>query len=293
MREIVILSGKGGTGKTSIAASLSFIAGEQAVIADCDVDAADLHMILRPDIFTEEDIYSGVRAEIDNTICNKCRLCIQVCRFAAVTENSDVLYIDPVKCEGCGYCYHVCPESAINLKEQMIGKLYHSHIRAASVMIHAKLAIGADNSGKLVARVKKTAQEAAEKNGNEFIIVDGSPGIGCPVISSISGADYVLIITEPTRSALQDMKRVWELSRKFRVPAGCLINKADLNPGISEDVKDYMKLEQIENIGTVMYDEDFHRAITMGLSLVEFNRSKWQPRFEAIWDKLSKTKEKT
>jgi MinD superfamily P-loop ATPase len=291
MREIVILSGKGGTGKTSVAGSLALVAGKTAVIADCDVDAADLHLILKPERVKEEDFYSGYIAEIDFQKCSNCGRCLEVCRFGAVQKKKDQYYIDPVKCEGCGYCSYICPRGSIGMSEQKVGKLYHSHIRTGSLMIHASLGIGADNSGKLVARVKKDAQTTAEQNGYKYIIVDGSPGIGCPVISSLSGADFVLLITEPTRSALHDLKRVWELSQRFHLPAGCIINKADLNAEIRAEIEVFLQRNKILHLASLPYDNDFQRAITEGVSLVEYNSSKWSSCFQAIWQELSQTKE--
>lgn len=292
MHEIVIISGKGGTGKTSIAASLSFIAGRGALAADCDVDASDLHLLLKPEIIKEDDFYSGYEAVIDPALCNSCGKCRQICRFNAVNKDDRTFSIDSFKCEGCGYCCYICPQKAIRLEEQKVGHLYHSRIRTGSMMIHAKLAIGADNSGKLVAEVKKEAKALAERSEVGNIIIDGSPGIGCPVISSLSGADYVLIVTEPTRSALHDMKRVWELSQKFELPVGCIINKEDLNRGIRAEIKSYLSDKGIDHLFSFPYDNDFHQAITLGLTLVEYNSKKWKPLFEDIWNQLQKKEEK-
>jgi MinD superfamily P-loop ATPase len=287
MKEIVIISGKGGTGKTSVAAALAFVAGK-VIMADCDVDAADLHLILKPDILEREDFYSGVKAEIKIDKCTSCGLCEQVCRFNAISHKQDFYKVDPLDCEGCGYCYHVCPVNAIILPEQKVGECYVSQTRIDCKLVHAKLGIGADNSGKLVARVKKKAKQRAELDNLDFILVDGSPGIGCPVISSLSGADFALLVTEPTLSGLSDLKRVWQLAKKFNIPGGCIINKADLNPVLTNQTEEFLKAEGLLHIDNLPYDEDFHQAITLGKSLVEYNPAKWHPTFNKIWNIIMK-----
>ena len=287
MKEIVIISGKGGTGKTSVAAALAFIV-PNAVLADCDVDAADLHLILKPEIISSEDFYSGVKAEIDPGICIGCGECEKVCRFDAISHANGIYMVDPLDCEGCGYCFQICPAQAISLPRQMVGQCFLSNTRIACRLVHAKLGIGADNSGKLVAKVKKDAREEAIRTGMKHILVDGSPGIGCPVISSLSGADFVVLVTEPTLSGLNDLQRVWQLTAQFQIPAGCIINKADLNPQITARIKDWLGQNGIWHVDDLPYDEDFSRAITLGQSLVEFDPAKWQPRFARIWQNISK-----
>jgi len=287
MKEIVIISGKGGTGKTSVAAALAFIV-PNAVMADCDVDAADLHLILKPEVISSEDFYSGVKAEIDPGICLGCGECEIVCRFYAISHANRVYKVNPLDCEGCGYCFQVCPAQAISLPQQKVGQCYFSNTRIASRLVHAKLGIGADNSGKLVAKVKKDAKEEAIRTGREYILVDGSPGIGCPVISSLSGADFVVLVTEPTLSGLNDLQRVWQLTAQFQIPAGCIINKADLNPQITARIKAWLAQNGIWHVDDLPYDEDFSRAITLGQSLVELDPAKWQPRFARIWQNIIK-----
>jgi len=288
MMEIVVISGKGGTGKTSIAASLAFMASQQTVLADCDVDAADLHLILHPRILHREDFYSGVKAVIDTEACSACDLCRQRCRFAAIT-NSDAAYaVDPLACEGCGYCHQLCPSQAISLVDCKVGECYRSQTKLGNLLIHARLEIGADNSGKLVARVKKEAQQAAESEAMQYILVDGSPGIGCPVISSLSGADYALIVTEPTLSGLHDLQRVWELASSFGLRLGCIINKSDLNPQLAVRIANFLQQKGITLVEELPYDDDFQQAITLGKSLVEIDPGKWQSRFQTIFDKITK-----
>jgi MinD superfamily P-loop ATPase len=288
MKELVIISGKGGTGKTSVAAALAFIEPENLVLADCDVDAADMHLILKPVVQSTEDFISGVKAEIDPATCISCDACKQICRFSAIRQEDNVYHVDPLDCEGCGYCYHVCPVQAITMPLQNVGQCYVSATKIGCQLVHAKLCIGADNSGKLVAKVKKDAKAAAISTHKDYILVDGSPGIGCPVISSLSGADFVLLITEPTLSGMNDLKRVWELITKFRIPAGCIINKANINPSVAGQIAEYLASQGIWHVLDLPYDEDFSRAITLGQSLVEYNPSKWKPIFGTIWKQLTK-----
>lgn len=287
MKEIVVISGKGGTGKTSVTASLAFIL-PNLVMADCDVDAADLHLILQPSILKSEDFYSGVKAVIDPEKCISCGICEEVCRFGAISHEGPSYKVDPLDCEGCGYCHHACPAQAISLPLQNVGQCFLSDTRAGCRLAHARLGIGADNSGKLVARVKKDAREEAIRSNADHILVDGSPGIGCPVISSLSGADFVLLVTEPTLSGISDLQRVWELTAQFGIPAGCIINKQDLNPQIASQTREFLAENGIPLIDGISYDEDFSRAITLGQSLVEYEPAKWKPRFASIWDKINK-----
>ena len=287
MKEIVIISGKGGTGKTSVAAALSVLVGSKAVIADCDVDAPDLHLVLAPTIKTREDFYSGVKAVIHTINCTQCGLCKEKCRFNAIEVINGEHVVIPLDCEGCGYCSYICPTNTIELKDEKVGECYISETHLGSPMVHSRLGIGADNSGKLVAKVKKEAKIIAEKRGTEYVIVDGSPGIGCPVISSLSGADYVVFVTEPTLSGLNDLKRVWELTKKFQIPAGCIINKADLNSEVFSGIKEYLEEEKIDFIASINYDPDFQHAITNGKSLIELNRDQWGKVFSEIWKKIN------
>jgi MinD superfamily P-loop ATPase len=283
MKEIVIISGKGGTGKSSICAALAYVAKPDLVVADCDVDAADLHLILQPEHCEAKDFYSGVLAEIDPAKCINCGLCAQKCRFAAITAEDGTYRVNALDCEGCGYCYYVCPQQAISLDEQKVGQFMISDTRYACTLVHARLDIGADNSGKLVAKVKNEAKNRAESEGKDFLLVDGSPGIGCPVISSLSGADYVILVTEASKSGLSDLKRVWELLTLFKIPGACIINKADINPEVSKEIQSYLKKSKIYHLGDIPYAEDFHQAIAMGRSVIEENETRWLPVFSEFW----------
>lgn len=288
MKEIVIISGKGGTGKTSLSASFAYLAQENAIIADCDVDAADMHLLLEPDFSNSADFFSGVLARIQQEKCIKCGECKNVCRFDAVSKQNDKFEIIPLDCEGCGHCARICPRDAIKMEEQKVGKLFESKIKTNTQMIHAKLDIGAENSGKLVAQVKKIAKENAAFQKKELIIVDGSPGVGCPVVSSLSGADYVVLVTEPSVSGIHDLKRVYELLKKFRLPAGCIINKFDLNAGKMEEIEKFLKKEKIDLLSKIPYNENFSKAMTEGKTIVEFDQGDLKREIEEGWKKIKK-----
>jgi MinD superfamily P-loop ATPase len=286
MKEIVIISGKGGTGKTSITASFAYLGGKDVVVADCDVDAADMHLLMHPDWKKSEDFYSGVIAEIDQEKCIKCGNCTNVCRFNAIPIIDNEYIVNTLNCEGCGYCFHVCPSDAITMKEQNVGKWYISNTKADNEMVHARLGIGAENSGKLVAKVKNEAKSIAEKEGKDFVIVDGSPGIGCPVVSSLSGAHYVVLVTEPSVSGIHDLKRAYELVKKFGIKAGCIINKADINSNKTKDIHQFIKEEKIDLITEIPYDENFTQAMTEGKTIVEYNDSNLKNILVNSWEKI-------
>lgn len=271
MKEIVVLSGKGGTGKTSLAASFAVLGGRDLVVADCDVDAADMHLLLEPDYAHGEDFLGGELAVIDQTRCSGCGRCAEVCRYDAVAVVGGRCVVDAIGCEGCGYCARVCPEEAITNIEQNVGRWYRSAIRTGTTMIHARLKIGADNSGKLVAKVKKIANEVAASEGRNWILVDGAPGVGCPVVSSLSGASLVVLVTEPTVSGLHDLRRVHQLVKMFGIRSGCVINKADLNADVRRDLHRFLEEEAIPVLAEIPYDEQFTAAITNGKTVVEWD----------------------
>ncbi len=287
MKEIVVISGKGGTGKTSLTASFAELAGENVVVADCDVDAADMHLLLKPDFAKSEDFYSGYTAKIIQDECIQCGKCAEVCRFNAIPVVREKYVVDPIACEGCGYCARVCPTDAIEMNDAYSGKLYVSETKAGSPMVHARLGIGADNSGKLVTKVKTEAKEIAVKKNKDFIIVDGSPGIGCPVVSSLSGADFVVLVTEPSVSGFHDLKRVYELLKTFRLKAGCIINKSDLNFEITNEIKTFLEEENIIHLADLPYDESFTKAMTNGKTIVEFDNGELKEKIENIWKNIS------
>ena len=286
MKEIVIISGKGGTGKTSITASFSVLGGKNVVIADCDVDAADMHLLMQPDFAQKEDFYSGELAVIDQDKCTQCGDCADVCRFGAIPVIDGQYIVDALSCEGCGYCARVCPTQAITNIDLLVGKWYVSTVKTGSVMVHAKLGVGADNSGKLVAKVKNDAKQIATATNKDYIIVDGSPGIGCPVVSSISGANFVVLVTEPSVSGLHDLKRVYQLVKKFKIKAGCIINKADINKKISKEILNFLEKENINHISSLPYDETFTEAMTEGKTIVEYEKSQLYKNLVESWEKV-------
>jgi len=285
MNEIVVLSGKGGTGKTSITASLAILAGMDAVIADCDVDAANMHLLLNPDFGKTFEFYSGILPVIDQDLCTRCGKCAEICRFEAIPFVNGHYRISKLDCEGCGYCEKVCPEHAIKNHERKSGLVYISHIKTGSTMVHARLDAGAENSGKLVARVKNEARSIAGLENKRFILVDGSPGLGCPVVSSLAGANYVILVTEPTLSGLHDLKRVYELISRFRIRAGCIINKYDLNEENTAGIKAFLREMQIDHLADLAYDINFTKAMIDGKTIVEME-SPLKILLENIWNKV-------
>jgi len=287
MKEIVVVSGKGGTGKTSITAALSYLGNKDIVLADCDVDAADMHLLMQPDFGRPTDFYSGELAEIDQEICTQCGACADVCRFDAIPIIDTQYTIDPLNCEGCGYCPRVCPENAISMHEQNVGQCYVSKIKTGATMVHARLGIGADNSGKLVAYVKNEAKRIAESENRKYVLVDGSPGIGCPVVSSLSGANFVVLVTEPTVSGLHDLKRVFQLVKKFKIPAGCIINKADLNETVRMEIERFLQEENIAAITSLPYDGKFTEAIVQGKTIPELGENNLTEKIETAWQKIT------
>lgn len=273
MKEVVIISGKGGTGKTSLSASFSYLEGEKAVVCDCDVDAANMHLLLDASFENREDFFSGEVALIDQDTCTNCGKCAEVCRFDAINVINNQHVVDAISCEGCHYCSRVCPTEAIEMKTQKAGDVYISKIKNEAIMVHAKLGFGAENSGKLVARVKTLAKEVAKEKNKEFIITDGSPGIGCPVIASLGGASLVVLVTESTVSGLHDLKRVLKLVKTFNLKAVCIINKYDLNPDMSKQIEEFLESEDIKVVGKLSYDETFTKALSQAKTIVEFDKN--------------------
>lgn len=290
MKEIVVISGKGGTGKTSITASFSMIGASEIVCADCDVDAADMHLLLQPDYSYSEDFYSGELAFIDQDECTECGKCLEKCRFDAIYIENNIFNINDINCEGCAFCSHICPDDAIKMVEQKAGQWFISNTKATNTMIHAKLGIGAENSGKLVAKVKNEARRICKEQGLNFILVDGSPGIGCPVISSITGADYVVLVTEPTVSGVHDLKRVYELVKKFNISCGCIINKYDINTDKTKEIKEYLISEEIDLITQLPYDEAFTKAMTIGKTIIEYKDNNLKNELINSWNLIIKQK---
>jgi len=273
MKELVIISGKGGTGKTSVTASFAVLA-EKAVLADCDVDAADLHLVLKPDVRERHDFRSGHEADIREADCIGCGTCHDLCRFDAVrmheTQDGTRCAVDPVACEGCGVCVRFCPQQAIDFPERLCGEWMVSDTRCGP-MVHARLGVAAENSGKLVATVRQEARRIAEEQGRKLVIVDGPPGIGCPVIASLSGAAQVLVVTEPTVSGEHDLARVLKLAAHFGIPAAICVNKWDLNPEMTERIEKQAQTLGATVAGRIRYDRAVTQAQIQERAVVEID----------------------
>jgi len=281
VKEAVVLSGKGGTGKTSIVGSFAALA-KGAVLADCDVDAADLHLILQPAIQQRHEFWSGQTALIDENRCTQCGLCQELCRFKAIRD----FRVDPVSCEGCGFCSHICPAEAITMKENLAGHWFVSDTRYGP-LVHARLGVAQENSGKLVATVRQQAKMIAEKQGFDYIISDGPPGIGCPVISSLSGANLALLVTEPTLSGIHDLERVLGVCRHFGVPALVCINKYDVNEDNTRQIESYCRGQRVEVAAIIPFDNAVTEAIVHGLPVVEYTDGVVSIEIAKLWQSIS------
>ncbi len=281
MKEVVVLSGKGGTGKTSIIASFAALA-KSKVMVDCDVDAADLYLLLQPITQERHEFWSGQVAFIDEEKCTRCGLCQDVCRFDAI-ENFKV---DPISCEGCSFCYNVCPEEAVTMKENLSGCWFVSETHYGP-LIHARLGVAQENSGKLVAAVRQEAKLIAQRQGLDYIISDGPPGIGCPVISSLSGADLAVIVTEPTLSGMHDMDRVIGVCHHFTIPVMVCINKCDLNEDNSHQIESYCHRQGIEVASKIPFDNIVTEALVQGLPVVEYCDNSVSQQIKRLWESIS------
>ncbi len=287
MKELVVISGKGGTGKTSLTASFALLA-DRPVLADCDVDAADLHLVLSPEIHEQHAFRSGHEAIIRQDDCTACGLCMELCRFDAITasgESGETFTVDPIACEGCGVCVRFCPEQAIDFPERLCGEWMISKTRSGPI-VHARLGIAAENSGKLVATVRAEAKRIAEEGHHPWVIVDGPPGIGCPVIASVTGASLVLVVTEPTVSGEHDLERVLLLAKHFDIPAAVCVNKWDLNPDMTTRIEDLAKRAGARVVGRVRYDPAMTTAQMQARAVVEIDADSAQD-VRQIWDALS------
>ena len=281
MKQIVVISGKGGTGKTVITACLAALA-ENKVMADCDVDAADLHLLLHPQIKETHNYEGGKLAVIDKEKCIECGKCEEVCRFEAINN----LTIDPLACEGCGACTIVCPAEAISLKvEEEVGHWFISGTKYGP-MVHAKLGIAQENSGMLVSMVRERAQDIALKEELDYMIIDGPPGIGCPVIASISGVDLALVVTEPTLSGIHDMERVIGVARHFGVKTLICINKGDLNPENAAAIRRYASHSGIEVVSEIPYAQDIVKSVVQRVPYIEYTDDEVARRIRGMWEKI-------
>lgn len=282
MQELVIISGKGGTGKTSLTAAFAALA-QPVALADCDVDAADLHLMLRPRIRQREEFRSGATAVIDADRCVQCGACRAACRFDAIDE---AFVVDPLACEGCRVCLYACPVQAVTMAENVCGEWFVSDTDYG-VMAHAALGVAAENSGKLVATVRQQAKRIAAEEGRDLILIDGSPGIGCPVISSIAGASLVCVVTEPTLSGLHDLRRVIDLTAHFNIPATVCVNKADINPEMTAQIAAYCAERALPVAGTLPYDPLITEAVIRQKPVTELAPDAAISRLiQQMWERL-------
>ena len=287
MKEITVISGKGGTGKTSLTAALA-AEGTAMVTCDCDVDAADLHLILEPEVI-ESHIFEGAyTAEIDPDKCTDCGLCAEYCRFDAINLNNENKHeIDPYQCEGCRLCERICPFEAITSTKSSNNAWYISQTRRGP-MVHAQMGPGEENSGKLVTEVRRAAKEIARKSNLEYILNDGPPGTGCATIASITGTDVVLMVLEPTITSLHDAERVAELVRKFKIPLYAVINKSSVNPEMVSQLKDFFKQHEIPLLGEIPFEKNMVRAMIKHQAINEFEpSSQIAATISSIWASLT------
>lgn len=277
MKEVVILSGKGGTGKTTIAGSFAALSSSK-VLCDCDVDAADLNLLLEPHVYEEHDFTGGWLASIDKDKCCRCNLCSQLCRFSAIKD----FKVDEIACEGCGLCERICPSKAVDMKPGIAGLWFVSQTKYGQ-LVHARLGIAQDNSGKLVARVRQRAKQIAADGGLKYIINDGPPGTGCPVISSLSGADLALMVTEPTLSGAHDLERVIRVCRHFGVRAVVCINKFDVSETNTRKIEEFCAGMEIPIVSRIPYDATVTEALMQAKPVVEYTDGKVSLEIMNLW----------
>ena len=281
MKQIVVISGKGGTGKTMLTASFAVLA-DNKVMADCDVDAADLHLLLHPAIKERHEFRSGKTAVINKDLCEECGECIRVCRFEAVKED---FIVDSISCEGCAVCSFICPSGAIRMEENVSGEWYISETKYGP-MVHARLGIAEENSGKLVTLVRQNAQKIAETESKDYIIIDGPPGIGCPVIASLANVDLALIVTEPTLSGIHDMERIALVAQHFKVLTKVVINKYDINLQNTDDIRRICAAKGIEVLAQLPFSQKVIQSIVEGIPLVEYCDDQITEDIAFLWEKI-------
>ncbi len=281
MKQIVVLSGKGGTGKTVMTGALAALV-DNKVMVDCDVDAADLHLLLTPRIIDRHAFKSGQKAHIDPRACVLCERCLEVCRFGAVTKD---LVVDTGSCEGCGLCARVCPAQAITMQDNLCGEWFVSETRFGT-MVHAKLGAGEENSGKLVAQIRQKAKELAKEASHDWVIIDGPPGIGCPVMASLSGVNAVLLVTEPTCSGLHDAMRVVDLGKQFKIPVHLVVNKWDINPSVTEEIEKVCQDNGVSVAGRLPFDRAVIDVVIAGKTIMEGDSSGLKSEIVKIWENV-------
>jgi len=286
MREIVIISGKGGTGKTSLTGAFAHLATNK-VVCDLDVDAPDLHLLLRPSREREEELHSGYEAQIDGEKCNQCGLCASLCRFGAIREGKQGFAVDPRRCEGCKVCVAFCPAEAILFPRKYCGHWYVSSTRFGP-LVHAQLFPGAESSGRLVMVLKQQARELAKARGGNLVLCDGAPGIGCPVISSLSGAHLAVAVTEPTPSGRHDLERVADLCNHFQVDFAVIINKHDLNPDEAAHIEAFCRDRSYPVLARLPHDPVITGAMIQGLVVTELPETDFSRKLKDAWARIEK-----
>ncbi len=280
-RRLVVLSGKGGTGKTVVTASLAMLAGD-AALADCDVDAADLHLLLQPTVRERHRFSGGSVAVRDPDKCTGCGKCREACRFGAIGATFDV---DPVACEGCRFCVHVCPDGAMKLEPHVNGEWYVSDTRCGT-MVHARLGVAEENSGKLVTVVRKRAEDIGAESGAAYVIADGPPGIGCPAIAAVTGADLLLAVAEPTPAGIHDVSRLRELAARFETRMACLVNKADIDESRAGELEEWCSASGVDFVGRVPFDDAVVASVVGGRTVVESDPGPARRAIEEAWQRL-------
>ncbi|MDI6706258.1 MAG: ATP-binding protein [Bacillota bacterium] len=280
MKQIVFISGKGGTGKSTLVLSLSILVQDK-MLADCDVDAPNLHILLKGEVLKKDNYFGAKEAVIDSAACVKCGLCKETCRFNAISEEFEII---PMKCEGCGACILVCPQEAIRLEEVKTGETFVSGT-SRGTFSHALLDIGAEGSGKLVTEVRKNIYNY--KKNEKWVLIDGSPGIGCVVIASITGADAVVAVSEPTRSGKSDLERVLGVARHFGIPSFVCINKYNLNPEVTSEIEDFCRNEGFPVIGKIPFDPSIVKALQEFKTPIEAGNNAVTNEITSIWMRLT------
>jgi len=295
MKQLVILSGKGGTGKTTVTAALAHLASQEAsiVLVDADVAAANLELVLSPQVRQENAFFSSKVAVIDPELCTACRTCEEVCRFDAVTgpdekSDSDTYAIDGVACEGCAVCFYQCPAEAICMEEPQDGVWFRSDT-AFGPLVHAHLFAGQENSGKLVSEVREQARKVASAGGHEYIIIDGPPGIGCAVIAAATGVNLVLVVTEPTVSGIHDLERVLGVTEHFNIPALVCVNKYDINVEKAQEISDYCAQRGIEVVGLIRFDTVVTEAMVQGKPVTAHEHGSVSEELQRVWKRVQAT----
>jgi len=281
LKQVVVISGKGGTGKTVVTGALAALA-KNKIMVDCDVDAADLHLLLQPVIKESHEFKSGKTAVIDKKLCTECGKCISACRFNAIKPD---FVVESFSCEGCSFCTRICPAEAIRMQENIAGEWFVSDTRYGT-LVHAKLGIAEENSGKLVAKIRQVAKEQATAQKADYIIIDGPPGIGCPVISSLTGVDLAVIVTEPTLSGLHDAQRVIETASHFKVAVMLVVNKYDLNSEMTLNIEVFCKEQGIPLIGRIPFDKEIVNSMVAGKTIIEYVKGKTKEELVSIWEQI-------